>query len=301
MLQQTRASVVIPYFEKWMECFPTVESLSKANSNDVIKLWEGLGYYSRARNLQTGAKYILEQFGKIPQEEEALRSIKGIGSYTSGAIRSFAFHQKAAAVDGNVIRVLSRLFAIQDDVLQSSTKEKIQTLCHDLLPDKQPWVVMEALIELGALVCQKNPNCSECPLKEQCLAKRKGIEKGLPYKSKKNITVKLVRHVAVILAKKKVLLRRGEVGAVMQDLFEFPYFDEEVTTQLAIPLSLVTSYPTVQHSFTKYQVTLHPKQFLTKNTKALSGYQWVAVEVLHTLPFSSGHKRILEHLLSQQV
>ena len=300
MLQQTRASVVIPYFERWMERFPTIETLAKAKVDEVIKLWEGLGYYSRARNLHAGAKYVVEHFkGQIPAEREELLKLKGVGRYTAGAIQSFAFHKKAAAVDGNVIRVIARLFAIEEDVLQSETKAKIEQLCSDLLPEKEPWVVMEALIELGALVCQKKPDCQHCPLSEQCRAKRQGIETTLPIKSKKETTEKLVRHVAIVLSSEKVLLRRGKKGEIMQDLFEFPYFAEEIEEQLPLVMEFVCDYPTIKHSFTRYQVTLHPKFFRTKSLKAISGYQWVAVAKLHTIPFSSGHRRIADHLLQQ--
>ena len=156
MLQQTQVSVVIPYFDRWMNRFPTLRHLAKATLDEVIKEWEGLGYYSRARNLHEGARYVLEKHeGILPETREELQKIKGLGPYTIGAIRSFAFHHKAAAVDGNVIRVLARYFKIEDDIAKPKTIQMIRDRAEAILPEIEPWIVAEALIELGATLCTK--------------------------------------------------------------------------------------------------------------------------------------------------
>ena len=164
MLQQTQARVVIDYYQRWMKKFPDIEHLARAPLEEVIKQWEGLGYYVRARNLHKAAQYLVEHHqGIFPSSRELLEKIPGIGPYTVGAILSFAFHQKAAAVDGNVIRVLTRLFAMQEEVQTQSSKKWLWKCAENLLPEKEPWILVEGLIELGATVCTLKPKCSQCP------------------------------------------------------------------------------------------------------------------------------------------
>ena len=171
MLQQTQAARVVPFFLRWIKKFPTVRELSQGSEDDILKLWEGLGYYSRARNLKKAACFIEEVFhGEIPKDQESLRSIPGIGPYTQGAIRSFAFHERAAAVDANVERVIARWMDVPIQKGSTRSREKVESLLEEILPEKDAWVVMEALIELGALVCQKKPVCEVCPLRKECLS-----------------------------------------------------------------------------------------------------------------------------------
>ena len=158
MLQQTRAQVVVSYFDRWMKRFPNVEALAAAPIEEVIKIWEGLGYYSRARNLHKGAQEIVRKHGgRIPNTREALLELPGLGPYTAGAILSFGFHQRATAVDGNVLRVLSRFGWIAEDIGKIAARRKIEALAESLLDEKKPWVSAEALIELGATICLPQP------------------------------------------------------------------------------------------------------------------------------------------------
>jgi A/G-specific adenine glycosylase len=306
MLQQTRVSVVIPYFLRWMEKFPTIQDLAKAPIEDVLKEWEGLGYYSRARNLHGGAQYVAENFGgNLPETYEELIKIKGLGSYTVGAILSFAFKQKAAAVDGNVLRVLSRYFCIEDDIGKPETQKSIRKLAQDFLPEKKPWIVSEALIELGATICGKKPRCFECPLKAGCRGYLKGIAEQLPIKSKKEKTTLLYRGVAVVECQGHLLLRKGEPGRVMADLYEFPYFEISSTTfgldackRKILGIWGVKAKPKkildiVQHTFTRYKATLIPHHMVVESMFEAAGHQWVCVKDIGKLPFSSGHKKIL--------
>ncbi len=204
MLQQTRASVVVPYFIKWMQQFPDVLSLANASLEEVIKAWEGLGYYKRARNLHKGARQIAENFnGNLPDSREALDTISGLGPYTISAILSFGFHKRAAPVDGNVARVMSRYLAIEENICRSKVRKEIEEKTAALLDEEAPWVTAEALIELGATVCTPNPFCEACPLQADCLGLKKGIARTLPIKNGEKPITLLKRTVAVVEARAK--------------------------------------------------------------------------------------------------
>lgn len=283
MLQQTQVSVVVPYFKRWMERFPSISALALSDLDVVIKYWEGLGYYSRARNLHAGAKYLLEHHGG-EMTKEALDHVKGIGPYTKGAILSFAFKEKAPALDGNVMRVVTRLFAIEGEVEKTATKREVHMKVEKLLDVKEPFVVMEALIELGALVCIKNPRCDQCPLTNVCLGKGK----NLPNKRKKVPITKLEKHVAVICFEDFTLVRKKEAG-VMEGLWEFPLYEEVKMLELCKSLALQP----VKHSYTRYEATLFPVVYSIDKMVHVQGYTWIKEEKLKELPFSSGHRRIL--------
>jgi len=290
MLQQTRASVVVPYFERWMELFPTIEALAEAPAEAVMKAWEGLGYYARARNIHETAKAVVSEHGGIfPSDREKIAALKGLGSYTVGAILSFAFHQRAPAVDGNVVRVVSRLLALQDD---ASRKGRYEQEVEKLLPLHEPWVVMEALIELGALVCQKKPSCESCPLQEQCLGYRRGIAQELPVVKKQPGSIAISRNVAVVVCEGFVLVRQESVGKVMGGLYEFPYVEEGSAWELFPDMEKEQDLPIVKHTFTKYRATLYPAVWKVKEKKEAKGYHWVSAARLKELPFSSGHRKI---------
>jgi A/G-specific adenine glycosylase len=312
MLQQTQVSVVIPYFEKWMTLFPTIDSLAQSPLEDVIKAWEGLGYYSRARNLHAGAQYVVKHFnGTLPRSVSELRQIKGLGPYTIGAIRSFAFNERAAAVDGNVIRVLSRYYSIKEDISKPKTLTQLRSLTEEILPEKEPWVIMEALIELGAKVCTKKPKCTECPLKSSCVAFQNNEATTLPYKSTKVAITKLQRIVFVVNCGNHFLVKKGDKGKIMSDLYEFPYYESDEIPISAInsmaqkhfgfPCTYKTTLPIAKHSFTQYRVTLYPFLIATKKPHLSENYQWLTFDELKKLPFSSGHRRVFhslqEHLL----
>lgn len=307
MLQQTQVSVVIPYFERWMELYPTIESLANAPLDHVIKSWEGLGYYSRARNLHSGAKFVMQHYGgKLPSCPEKLKKIKGLGDYTVGAIRSFAFNERAAAVDGNVIRVLSRYFLIKDDISKTKTLARLKLLAEGILPYQEPWIIAEALIELGAKVCSKKPKCDLCPLKDGCQAFQKNQQNVLPYKSKKTEIKKIHRAVFVLLCKNHLLVKREIKGKIMSDLHEFPYVELNEINQETVAYTVdklfgfksesIQSLPEVSHSFTRYRVKLSPYLIFTEQMPSIENYQWIPYTDIKNLAFSSGHRRILQSL-----
>jgi A/G-specific adenine glycosylase len=300
MLQQTQACRVVSFFENWMKLFPSVKLLAQASEEMVIKAWEGLGYYSRARSLHRAAKIIVDEFGgQIPSEKELLSSIPGIGPYTTGAILSFAFHKKAAAIDANVRRVMSRFLNLP---------KVVEEVVEPLLSEDQPWHTMEALIELGALVCRKTPQCAECPLCSQCLAHKKGVYDVATTRPLSR-TTRLWRDVAVIVCKGHVFVLQNDKG-IMKGLSEFLYFEgNEVRKTLAEfseylsgfcknNISALTALPSVSHAFTRFRCTLHPNIVIAEKFFEYPVGKWVKIQDVSLLPFSSGHKRVLVSALS---
>lgn len=310
MLQQTQASVVVPYFNRWMKEFPTIFDLAKSSKEKVLKLWEGLGYYSRARNLYEAAQWIATHYeGEIPSSYEKLSEIKGLGPYTIGAILSFAFHQKAPAVDGNVARVLSRLFLIEEDITKSKVQAHMRSLMLQLLPDYEPWVIMEAFIELGARICSKVPRCGECPLRSECLAYQAQKQHQLPNRGEKLNYIAIKRHVAVILHKNQLLIHQQPQGKIMADLYEFPYLELESDApletlhshwegQFGLQLSFQNYLNEVKQTFTRYRALLIPYLLQAQTKMEHPHFKWVALTETEQLPFSSGHRRILKQIKS---
>lgn len=309
MLQQTQVITVLPYFQRWMERFPTLESLAKAPLDEVIKLWEGLGYYSRARNLQRGAQEIALRFnGQIPSSSEELLSIKGIGAYTKGAIQSFAFHLRSTLIDGNVKRVLSRFYDLDLNLDLPKNYKGLEELIERILPHDQPWVFNEALMELGALICTpKKPNCSNCPLLKECLAQKNKTIAHRPVRNERKKRLFLYRVVLVCHHKDHFLIKKREEG-VMQDLYELPYESTEHQAQDEIELLTIFSQfsrktplhyktlPKVTHSFTHHHVTLFPFSIELTSDEEIPGYEWNHREEITKKPFSSGHKKILKSI-----
>lgn len=186
MLQQTRVDTVIPYYHRFMEKFPSIDALADAPEEEVLKAWEGLGYYSRARNLQTAVREVKELYGGVvPDQPEDIASLRGVGPYTAGAILSIAYNKPEPAVDGNVMRVLSRFFLIEEDIMKPTTRKLMESLVRQLIPEGTASDFNQALMELGALVCTpKSPGCLTCPVMEQCAGRIAGKELELPIKKK---------------------------------------------------------------------------------------------------------------------
>lgn len=313
MLQQTRAAVVIPYFLRWMERFPTVHSLAEASIDEVIKAWEGLGYYSRARNIHRAAKIFCEAFGgDLPSSAEELKNIPGLGPYTIGAIRSFAFQQKAVALDGNVLRLLSRYFCVEEDIEKGKTRRELESLCLQLLPNEEPWIVTEAMIELGATVCSPAPSCGRCPLAASCQALARGKTELLPIKGRKVKAEKLFRALPILEHQGSLLIRRVAEGRLMADLYEFPYFStgeegmpveilrKQIQEGWGLRLSPGVPLQEAAHTFTRYAARLRPVHFFVEERRELPDFRWVSKKEVEQLPFSSGHRRVLRSVLSQE-
>lgn len=312
MLQQTQASRVVLYFDRWMDQFPSLEALAAATVSEVYKAWEGLGYYSRARALHQMAKAILDLHNSsIPDEREKLLAIKGIGPYTVNALLAFAFGQNVAAVDANVVRVISRLFAVDGDVNAQAVKKQIQLHASSLIPEKRGYEIAEALIELGATLCKKNsPECISCPLQENCKAFHLGKVAEFPSKKNNRVYEKLYRDVAIIRSEDQYLIKKETEKKIMAGLYEFPYIESlkggrspaeivmEFEQCFKVSLQYEKSLSDIQHSFTRYRVTLYPKVLTLQRKVAVEGYEWCPEKMLSQCAFSSGHRRITASLFS---
>ena len=225
MLQQTRVEAVKPYFQRFIEALPDVESLANCEEDKLLKLWEGLGYYNRARNLQKAAKQIMEEYqGKMPHSKEELLKLAGIGSYTAGAISSIAFGESSAAVDGNVLRVLSRLTMDEEDILKDTTKRKVEKQLLDVMPKDRAGDFNQALMELGAMVCIPNgkPKCEECPWEQICMAHREGREDEFPKKQAKKQRTIEKKTILILQDENKTAFHKRANKGLLAGLYEFP-------------------------------------------------------------------------------
>lgn len=224
MLQQTRVETVIPYWQRFLEAFPDVDSLASADLDDVYAIWTGLGYYSRARNLKSAAETLVaDHDGRLPDTAEGLRELKGIGRYTAGAVASIAFDREEPLVDGNVIRVFARLLGIREDSAARAVVERMWSVAAELVEGPRPGDLNQALMELGATICTpRNPHCLACPVRESCDAHAAGDAESLPIKQKR-AKQKPMRAVAAWIERggKILAVRRPEVG-LMAGLWELP-------------------------------------------------------------------------------
>lgn len=230
ILQQTRVTQGLPYYLKFIENFPTVHDLAKAEEETVLKLWQGLGYYSRARNLHTTAKYIsFELGGNFPNNYTDLLQLKGVGEYTAAAIASISFNENIAVVDGNVFRVLARYFGIELDISQSKTKKEFQKVANDLLPKGKATVFNQAMMEFGARQCvPQNPDCENCVLNTSCFALQKNKIKELPIKTKKlKIKNRYLNYVVVKDKNEHFLIEQRTENGIWKNLYQFSLIETE--------------------------------------------------------------------------
>ncbi|WAA08786.1 A/G-specific adenine glycosylase [Fervidibacillus albus] len=226
MLQQTRVDTVIPYFHNFLERFPTIDDLASADEQTLLKAWEGLGYYSRVKNLHAAVKEVKSRYGGVvPKDKEAFSQLKGVGPYTTGAVLSIAYGLPLPAVDGNVMRVLSRIFLIEEDISKGRTKKLFEEIAQRIVSVDDPSSFNQGLMELGALICKPtNPACLLCPVKDFCIAYERGREKDLPVKTKgkKGKTIQMTAAVLQSTDGAKVLLRKRPSKGLLADLWEFP-------------------------------------------------------------------------------
>ncbi|MCL4693218.1 MAG: A/G-specific adenine glycosylase [Candidatus Hydrogenedentes bacterium] len=224
MLQQTRVDQGTPYFERFIAAFPTVQALAAAKDAQVLKLWEGLGYYSRARNLHRAAKIVAHEMdGAFPATAEAWRALPGVGRYTAGAIASIAFDEPVAVLDGNVIRVLSRIFDITESTDDTRTRDRLWEIAETLVPQKSPGDFNQAMMELGARVCTpRAPQCAECPVRLHCDALSKGVQEQRPVRKKKAATPHYEYVVGVIPKNGRYLLAKRPDNGLLGGMWEFP-------------------------------------------------------------------------------
>ncbi|MDP2425297.1 MAG: A/G-specific adenine glycosylase [Candidatus Izemoplasmatales bacterium] len=241
MLQQTRVETVIPYYERFIKNIPTIEALAQIDEDELLKYWEGLGYYSRARNLQKAAKQIIEvHAGVFPRNRNELENLAGIGPYTAGAILSIAFDKREVAIDGNVLRVFARLSGIREDISKPATIKQITHLVEELIPSSRNGDYTQSLMELGATICLPNgkPLCKQCPLKELCVAKNESLQELIPLKTmKKKRTIQQKTILVIMNEDNQVFIRKRIEDGLLKGMWEFMMMDshlsvEEVITSL---------------------------------------------------------------------
>ena len=234
MLQQTRVEAVISYYERFMKRFPTVESLAVCEDEELFKLWEGLGYYTRARNLKKAAQVICTHFqGQFPSQFDQILALPGIGVYTAGAIASIAFEQARAAVDGNVLRVITRLTGDNRDITDAKFRDEITKVLEDSYPQSQRGDFTQSLMELGAVVCVPNgaPQCNRCPLSKFCDAYSNGTQLLYPVKKKKSARKMEQKTVLILSFQDKIALRKREGDGVLSGMWELPNQEGTLTRQ----------------------------------------------------------------------
>lgn len=252
MLQQTRVAQGLPYFLRFTEAFPTVFDLAKASEEEVLKLWQGLGYYSRARNLHQTAKYIaFECHGEFPNSYAELLKLKGIGEYTAAAIASFSYNENVPVVDGNVYRVLSRYFEVETDIAASGAKKEFTQLAAELLPKEQASLFNQAIMEFGALQCvPKNPNCTHCIFRHSCAALQKNKVATLPFKSKKiKVKTRFFNYLVFSDEANQTLIQKRTQKGIWQSLYEFPLLETDKDLSLEELSNLISN-----QTFTEHQI-----------------------------------------------
>lgn len=229
ILQQTRVAQGLPYYERFTDKYPSVFDLAAAPEDEVLRLWQGLGYYSRARNLHYTAKVVAgEMGGKFPETAAELQKLKGIGVYTASAIASFAFLEKTAVVDGNVYRVLSRVFGLDDDISEPKSQQKFAALAAELLPDKEYDTFNHALMEFGAMHCTpKKTDCVNCIFRDKCIALAEGKQLVLPVKKRKTKVRKRFFHYLIFEFEEKRLLKKRPLDDIWRGLYDFPLLESE--------------------------------------------------------------------------
>ena len=299
MLQQTRAETVVSYYDRFLSRFPTVQALAEAPQEELLKMWEGLGYYSRARSLQKAAQMIVAEFGgQLPADVLKLRSLPGVGDYTAGAIASIAFGIPAAAVDGNVERVICRYYAIEDTVGTPAVRRMITEKTQALVPADRPGAFANAMMEMGATMCTpKNPKCLLCPVRESCAGFAKGIAEQLPQKAKKKKQRVEERAVLLVLCEGRVLIVRRE-EKLLGGLYVFPdVLDGKEPAELCRQmdaLGLCTAYDGLlghaKHVFTHIIWEMDIHLLVAQSCADIPGGRWVTREELEALPLPTAVK-----------
>lgn len=319
MLQQTQVTTVIPYYERFLQKFPTIEALATASQDDLMKQWEGLGYYSRARNMQAAARQIMTEFGgELPRQVTDLQKLKGIGRYTAGAIASIAFDAHTPLLDGNVIRVFSRLFDLSDDVSLAATQKKLWQIAEQLMPAVplgSAGAYNQALMELGREICKtRAPLCSQCPVSSCCHAFAANTQSERPVKKAKSpiphyeVTCGLIWHANHLLIAKR---RDNEL---LGGLWEFPggkqeageslpeCLERELHEELGIRVKVGELFARVQHAYTHFRITLHAFECLylpeggAPTCHECAEWRWVYPDELESFAFSSADRQIITEL-----
>ena len=312
MLQQTTVQAVIPYYTKWIKTFPTVQSVSRATEQKILKMWQGLGYYSRAKNIKKSADIIMKEYkGAFPKTPQELKKLPGFGPYTVGAVLSIAFDQRQPIIDANVRRVIMRVLA-QEGFADTSQDAAILKFLDENMPQKNLRTFNQAMMELGALVCRsRDPQCLRCPVKELCQAYQMGIQEVIPTPKKKPIQTLEVA-VGVIKRDNEYYIQQRPTKGLLGDLWEFPggkieagetpvqALHRELMEEMSIEIKSPRPLVKVHHYYTQFKVNLHVFLCEPKTNPALNKRRkWVKKSHFANFPMPSGSVKIVDCILSQ--
>jgi A/G-specific adenine glycosylase len=310
MLQQTQVNQVIPYYQKFIAAFPDVYTLAAASQQQVLKIWEGMGYYARARNLHRAARLLVDNHnGEIPPEKSILLKIPGFGPYISNAVLSLAYQKPLGVVDGNVIRVIARVFGIKDDIRLGPTRKKIYQIVQHLLDTAYPGDFNEALMEIGATLClPKKTECQACPFNRWCIAKNLSLTGKIPYKSAK--AQKPVKKAAALILTRndKVLIVRRNEHGLLGGLWEFPFLNDYVNSSDINPVNIQKKYidrltfkkawPPIRHSYTHFNLELCPQWYICPVENIIfddyGEYKWVFWKEITHFPTHRAMQKVLQ-------
>jgi A/G-specific adenine glycosylase len=325
MLQQTRVGTVAPYYERFLEHFPTVSVLARAPLDSVLKAWEGLGYYARARHLHRAAQVIVRDYGgRLPDTYSELLKLPGIGPYTAAAIASIAFNRVKPVLDGNVVRVLCRLFLVEENPWQSATKTRLRDLATTLIPRGGVGRFNQAMMDLGATICTpRSPLCLHCPLAAHCLAHREGRQADLPARRERlplphrDIAMGLVWDRPRHLVGARLLIAKRHEEDLLGGLWEFPgghreagesleaALKRELREELGIEVTVEKPFLTVRHAFTHFRVTLHTFHCLHTGGEPraidCADWRWISLCELDQFAFPTGDRKIIDALLKEDL
>ena len=326
MMQQTQMDRGVQYFERWMQRFPDIASVADAPEADLLKAWEGLGYYRRVRNIQAAARIIMQEYnGLFPSSLAAIRALPGIGPYTAGAIASTAFNQDVPCVDGNVERVLSRLFDLDTPVREEPAKSRIRELAQALIPPGKARDFNQALMELGALVCRKKPGCHVCPTGPWCLARERGVTEQRPVPGRKTSIVKLDMACGILLHEGMIFIQRRLDTDVWGGLWEFPggCIEPDETPEEAVlrewmeevgfTVEVIRPLTVIRHSYTSYRIRLHCFLLRLANQyppapeppvlTAATDWHWITPQEITSYAMPAPHRKLAEqpHLFDKQL
>ncbi len=319
MLQQTQVATVVGYYTRWMERFPTIHALADATEDDVLHAWQGLGYYSRARNLWRGARAVVaDHAGRLPRTADALRALPGIGPYSAGAIASIAHGQREPLVDGNVVRVLCRVFGLRGDPSRGALRANLWEIAGQLVPEERPGDFNQALMELGATVCTaRAPRCDACPLAKKCIAMRQGVVGELPESRSRPAAIAVARAAAVVRRGPRVLCVQVPDGAARwAGMWQFPNADcgsgepperaaeRAVLEAVGLHVTAKRQAVTVRHSVTHHRITLDVHECAPERNGArpraiaCKAFAFEEPARLEALAMPAAHRRIARYLLS---
>lgn len=321
MLQQTQVQTVIPYFERFCAKFPTLSDLAAATEEQVLQLWEGLGYYRRGRQLHAAARILVEKNdGVIPQSRQELEQLPGIGRYTAAAILSLAFDIREPILEANTIRFFARLAALKIETSTAKAQKQLWYLSESVLPRKEVGAFNQALMELGSLVCTpQSPDCSSCPVADLCLAYQKNLQVKIPI-TKPRPALEKIHEVAVVVSRRqRILLRQCGSKERWAGLWDFPrmqlqdHQEQTVGEQIVAAVRTLTGYTvclgarikTIQHGVTRYRITLDCYEATIKSTcqkgENQTPHRWVPMDELDGVPLSVTGRRIARHLTTHSV